>query len=151
MALKTNLHIPCLIRTISISLLIVSCSPQKRLNRLVKKHPELITIDTVRVIDTIIVENYSYDTTTILRFNDSVTVINNEKVILKYFYDTLRREIYHEVECIGDTIVKETLVPVEKIVIKELSWWEKYGTIVIIFGVLALAYIVLKKAGKIVL
>ena len=151
MALKTSLHIPYLIRTISISLLIVSCSPQKRLNRLVKKHPELITIDTIRIVDTIIVENYLFDTTTVLHFNDSVTVINNEKVILKYFYDTLRQEIYHEVECIGDTIIKETFIPIEKIVFKELSWWEKYRTIIIILGVLILAYIVLKKLGKVVL
>jgi hypothetical protein len=38
---------------ISLIALLFSCSPQKRLNRLVKKHPELVKIDTITVRDTI--------------------------------------------------------------------------------------------------
>ncbi len=131
--------------------LLISCSPQRRLNRLVKKHPELITMDTIVVRDTVIVESYNYDTTTIIRMHDTTTVINNEKLILKYFYDTLRETIYHDVECIGDTVYTETLVPIETVVVKELSWWEKYKEFVYIGLVLILAFLILKKLGKIVL
>lgn len=34
--------------------LILSCSPQKRLNRLIEKHPELVTHDTITVQDTVV-------------------------------------------------------------------------------------------------
>ena len=71
--------------------LIISCSPQKRLNNLVKKHPELIQKDTLNLFvrDTIVIKEQSFDTTTQIVYHDSVTVINNERVILKYFPDSL--------------------------------------------------------------
>jgi len=141
-------------RYTAIALLILflsSCSPQKRLQRLLKKNPELIELDTIRVIDTVIIDNYTYDTITNIHLHDSTTVINNEKVILKYFYDTLTREIWHEVECLGDTIIKEKIIQVEKVVYKQLSWWEQYGTIVIIISLILGVLIVLKKFGKILI
>ena len=141
-------------RYTEIALLILflsSCSPQKRLQRLLKKNPQLIELDTIRVIDTVIIDNYTYDTITNIHLHDSTTVINNEKVILKYFYDTLTREIWHEVECLGDTVVKEKVVQVEKVVYKQLSWWEQYGTIVIIISLIVGVLIVLKKLGKILI
>ena len=91
-----------------------SCSPQKRINRLVQKYPHLIQNDTVKVIDTILIPTIQIDTTTIFIPHKTVEVINNEKVRLQYRYDTITREIYHEVECKGDTLVREILVPVEK-------------------------------------
>ena len=106
--------------------LLFSCTPQRRLNRLLTNHPELLEKDTIVVRDTVVVENYNYDTTTIIRLHDTTTVINNERVVLKYYYDTLREVIHHDVECLGDTVYIETLVPIEKAVFKELSWWQKY-------------------------
>lgn len=141
-------------RYTEIALLILflsSCSPQQRLQRLLKKNPQLIELDTIRVIDTVIIDNYTYDTITNIHLHDSTTVINNEKVILKYFYDTLTREIWHEVQCIGDTVVKEVNIPYEKIVYKELSWWEQYGTIILIISLIVGVLIVLKKLGKILI
>ena len=140
-------------RYTEIALLILflsSCSPQQRLQRLLKKNPQLIELDTIRVIDTVIIDNYTYDTITNIHLHDSTTVINNEKVILKYFYDTLTREIWHEVECIGDTIIKEKVVQVEKVVYKQLSWWEQYKTIILIISLIIGVLIVLKKLGKLI-
>jgi len=131
--------------------LLFSCTPQRRLNRLLTNHPELLEKDTIVVRDTIVVENYNYDTTTIIRLHDTTTVINNERVILKYYYDTLREVIHHDVECLGDTVYIETLVPIEKAVFKELSWWEKYKEFIYIGLFLILVLIILKKLGKIVL
>jgi len=138
------------IQIVLISLLFICCSPQERLNRLITKHPELSQKDTIVVIDTVIVENYNYDTTTIIRLHDTTTVINNERVILKYYYDTLREVIHHEVECLGDTVYTETIVTVEKAVFRELSWWEKYKEFIYIGLVLMMVLIVLKKIGKII-
>ena len=134
--------------------MLIACSPQKRLNRLINKYPYLTetSIDTIFVIDTIIIDNY--DTTVLSNIikHDSTIVINNEKVYLKYFYDTLRQEIIHEVECFGDTIIKEKIIPykVEKVVYKELTWWQQYKHLIIIFALLILALIVLKKLGKLI-
>jgi len=139
------------IKIILISLLFVCCSPQERLNRLITKHPELSQKDTIIVRDTVVVENYNYDTTTIIKLHDTTTVINNERVVLKYYYDTLREIIHHDVECLGDTVYIETLVPIEKAVFRELSWWEKYKEFIYIGLVLILVLFVLKKLGKIVL
>ena len=122
------------------------------MNRLIDKYPHLTetSIDTIIVVDTVIIDNY--DTTILSNVirHDSTIVLNNEKVYLKYFYDTLRQEIYHEVECFGDTIIKEKIVPyeVEKVVYKELTWWQEYKHIIIMFALLIVTLIVLKRLGK---
>ena len=135
--------------------LIVSCSPQKRLNRLVKKHPELSQIDTLNLVvrDTIVIEKQSFDTTTQIIYHDSVTVINNERVILKYFYDTITQELNHYLENKTDTIYTEKIVniPVDRVIVRELSWWDRYKEFIYIGLVLIMVLIILKKIGKIVL
>ena len=128
--------------------LIVGCSPQKRLNRLLTKYPNLTEQDTIVVRDTIMVERYIHDTTTVLEFHDTTTVINNERVILKYFHDTLTKEIHHYVECKGDTVYMEKLVPIEKAVFRELSWWDKYKEFLYIVLVLIGVLMIIKKIGK---
>lgn len=135
-------------------LLLIACSPQKRLNRLISKYPHLTEtkIDTIYSIDTVII--LDYDTTVVNNIikQRTDTVIYNEKVFLKYFYDTLRQEIIHEVECFGDTVIKEKIIPykVEKIVYKELTWWQQYKHLIIIFVLLILALIVLKKVSNLI-
>lgn len=124
------------------------------MNRLINKYPYLVEtkIDTIIVIDTVIIDNY--DTTVVNNIikQRTDTVIYNEKVFLKYFYDTLRQEIIHEVECFGDTIIKEKIIPykVEKVVYKELTWWQQYKHLILIFALLIIALIVLKKLGKLI-
>jgi len=139
------------IQVVLLTLILVGCSPQKRLNRLITRYPQLSQMDTLIVRDTVVIETYNHDTITLLEFHDTTTVINNEKVILKYFYDTLREVIHHEVECLGDTVYTEKLVTVEKAVFRELSWWDKYKEFIYIALVLLLVLIVLKKIGKLAL
>lgn len=135
-------------------LLLIACSPQKRLNRLIDKHPELLEtkIDTIVVRDTIVIENY--DTTVLSKLikSDSTIVIDNSKVFLKYYYDTLRQEIHHQVECFGDTVYYYKQVPykVEKVVFKELTWWQQYKHLILVFALLILALIVLKKVSNLI-
>lgn len=134
--------------------MLIACSPQKRLNRLIDKYPHLteITIDTIYSIDTVII--LDYDTTVVNNIikQRTDTVIYNEKVFLKYFYDTLRQEIIHEVECFGDTVIKEKIIPyeVKKVVYKELTWWQQYKHLLLIFALLILALIVLKKLTNLI-
>jgi hypothetical protein len=125
-----------------------SCSPQNRLNRKIKrvenyayKHG-LVIKDTIKVIDTVIIESYIHDTTSTIIKMDSVTIINNEKVFLRYFYDTLRQEIYHEVECKGDTLIREVLVPVDKIKVIEK---DNRFMIIIVVLLAALFFVILRR------
>lgn len=129
-------------------ILLVACTPQKRMNRLIKKFPNLVQLDTIRIVDTVIVPTIEHDTTTIFKVSTHDTVINSEKVFLKYFYDTLTREIHHEYTCLGDTIIQEKIIQVEKVVYKELSWWEKYETLIYIILALFVGLIIYKRLTK---
>ena len=136
-----------IIQVLTVALLF-SCSPQKRLNRLVKKYPSLVEIDTIRIIDTVITSTIQHDTTTVFQFHDTTTIVNTEKVFLKYFYDTLTREIHHEYICFGDTIIQEKIIPIEKIVYKEINWWEKYQSLIYIFLIGFVLLVIYKKLTK---
>ena len=138
-------------RIILLCIFLISCSPQNILNRKVKRAENyaykhgLVIKDTIKVVDTVIIESYIHDTTATFYRHDSTIVVNNEKVFLRYFYDTLRQEIYHEVECKGDTIVKEVLVPVDKIKVIEKD--NRFNIILIVL-LAALFFVVLRRNYK---
>ena len=128
--------------------LLISCSPQKRLNRLIDKHPNLIQLDTIKIVDTIIV--LSYDTVILNNVvkHDTTIIVNTERVLARYYYDTLRQEIWHEIECKNDTIYYEKLVPVDRVIYKELSFWEQYQTLIYILIGLFILLVLYKKLTK---
>ena len=135
-------------RILLLCIFLISCNPQNRLNRKVKRAENyaykhgLVIKDTIKVVDTVIIESYIHDTTSTIIKSDSTIVVNNEKVFLRYFYDTLRQEIYHEVECKGDTIVKEVLVPVDKVKVIEKD--NRFNIILIVL-IAALFFVVLRR------
>jgi hypothetical protein len=138
-------------RILLLCIFLISCNPQNRLNRKVKRAENyaykhgLVIKDTIKVVDTVIIESYIHDTTATIIKHDSTIVVNNEKVFLRYFYDTLRQEIYHEVECKGDTIVKEVLVPVDKIKVIEKD--NRFNIILIVL-LAALFFVILRRNYK---
>ncbi len=133
-------------------ILLVACSPQKRMNRLIKKFPHLTEtkIDTIRFIDTFVIQQY--DTTLINNVikQDCVIVINNERVKISYKYDTIKEQIIHSIKLPNDTIYKEKIIPieVEKVVYKEISWWEKYQSLIYIGLALFVLSIIYKRLTK---
>ena len=135
-------------RILVLCIFLISCNPQNRLNRKVKRAENyaykhgLVIKDTIRVIDTVIVDNYIHDTTATFYRHDSITVVNNEKVFLRYFYDTLRQEIYHEIECKGDTIIREVFIPVDKIKVIEKD--NRFNIILIVL-LAAIFFVILRK------
>ncbi len=126
-----------LIVILLIILSVAACSPQKRLNRIVRNHPELLQKDTITIVDTI----YGWEYDTIVKFGTNDTVIikkeNTTVTIYKYFNTD---SIYVGVET--DTIFKEIKVPVEKIVVEKKNDWEQIlifiGAILILLIILAL-------------
>ena len=135
-------------RILILCIFLISCNPQNRLNRKVKRAENyaykhgLVIKDTIKVVDTVIVENYIHATTSTIIRHDSTIVVNNEKVFLRYFYDTLRQEIYHEVECKGDTIIREVLVPVDKVKVIEKD--NRFNIILIVL-LAALFFVILRR------
>lgn len=112
-----------------------------------------MTKDTIliRIQDTIVVTEIKHDTISQLFYNDTIKIIDrtidNSRVVLKYFYDTLTRNIYHDLKVETDTIFIEKQVPVivDRIEIKELSWWQKNNFWVIGLLVAFLLAIIYKK------
>jgi hypothetical protein len=131
-----------------ILIFLTSCNPENILNRKVKRAENyaykhgLVIKDTIKVIDTVVIESYRIDTISTFTRHDSTVVFNTDKVYLKYFYDTLRQEIYHEVECKGDTIIREMLVPVDKIKVIEKD--NRFNIILIVI-LAALFFVILRK------
>ena len=121
---------------IILAVLTISCSPSKRINRIVKKHPELLVSDTIKVIDTLVIDSYIHDTTTKFIEHKTVEVINNERVNLKYRYDTITNEIHHYVECKGDTIIREIQVPYKQIQPVTMAKSMKFGIWIVIIAFL---------------
>lgn len=134
--------------------LLFSCLPSKearKRNRALRKverarklSPETFKADTVFFIDTIFVESHTTDTITEIITHDTVTVVNNEKVFLRYYYDTTRLEIWHEVECKSDTVVVTNEVIIEKIVplslMERAKRWYFIIPILFIFIILAILF-----------
>lgn len=134
---------------ISLIALLFSCSPQKRLNRLVKKHPELVKIDTITVRDTIrdtinvTTELVKVDTIFSLNeIHDTIT-ITKDNLTIRYYHDTVHDKIYISGEC--DTIwvevpyerIVEYKVPCDKVIVKEgIGWWYWIIIIILILGFL---------------
>lgn len=122
-------------KTLRLSFILVlflfSCSKEVRVKkRALRKieqakrlSPELFTIDTIKVIDTVVVDRFTVDTITTFYYHDTITVVNNERLLLKYFYDTLRQEIHHEAQCKDVEKIIEHKVPIS--VVRGLSVWEK--------------------------
>jgi hypothetical protein len=123
-------------------LVTISCTPQKRLNRIIRHHPELLTKDTVTVKDTVVIESIKADTTFISKNNIDTFYLNKDKLriqIIKHF-DTLKVSG----ECVGDTIIRIIQVPYEKIVVQE-TFFSKYGKWVIFLLIAIVLFFCVKK------
>ena len=118
------------------------------MNRLIDKNPNLIQLDTIKIVDTIIVLSYDTIVLNSVVNNDTTIIVNTERVLARYYYDTLRQEIWHEIECKNDTIYYEKLVPVDRVIYKELSFWEQYQTLIYILIGLFILLVIYKKLTK---
>lgn len=100
-----------------ISLFLAACSPQKRLERLIKKHPELVQKDTVLVRDTIYTTDIHTDTIFFSIKKIDTFYLEKEKLKIQIIkkYDTLK--VSADVK--RDTVFLEKKIPVEKLVVKK--------------------------------
>jgi hypothetical protein len=121
--------------------ILFSCSPQKRLNRLLKKHPELVQTDTIWKTDTVIVEAVKIDTT--FKFKHDTITIVEDRLIVKTFFNYHDSTIYISAKCKSDTIIREIPVQVQTISAKPTPDWNFY--LLIILGILVFIALFRKK------
>lgn len=132
-----------------VMLAITGCSPQARVNRILKKHPELLVTDTVTFKDTIYIASHSVDTL----FSNTIDTIIVQDSTMKITYIKLNEKVYLKGE------IKERLVPVVKTVevrvpAKTITtikhpWYEKFliwWFILTIIGIVARLTIFVIKA-----
>ena len=100
-----------------------------------RKFPELIQpTDTIKILDTILIESVFLDTT--FHYLNDTVIVQNEKLRIEYVKkDSL---VYLKGECFSDTIYINKEIVVEKIVVRELSALKKAKS----WGFLALIIII---------
>ena len=113
-------------------IVLVSCSAQRRITRIINKHPELSN-----TIDSIVIKEYeTFDTQTFVNEIDSL-VIENQSVTTKIFryYDTLRVE--QDIK--PDTIVKYVtkIEPYKKELKKSRQWLWALGLVLVLIILVA--------------
>lgn len=117
-----------------------SCSPIKRFNRLVEKHPYVLKQDSLKIVDTvkIVTEKVEVDTVFITQPKDT-HYIEKENLKLKLIIkDSI---IKVKAECKSDTIIRvierqvPVYIPAEKPK-KELKWYQKINWYKILFVLL---------------
>lgn len=106
-------------------LCVVACNPQRKLNRLLMKYPELR--DTVYIHDTVeaIVEYIHHDTTFLPSVGDTITI---EKERLRVKYVRMKGDtVYISGECLADTVFVPVnyevpvIQPIKQI--EKIPWW----------------------------
>ena len=132
----------------SFMLVVVSCTPQQRLNKLKKKHPYLFQTDTLIVRDTVRTETVKKDTSFLFtNSHDTVTIIKDQLIVkvVKLPGDS----IWIEGTCKGDTIYLERKIPCDRAIIVELPFYQKLSFWLIVLLVVAVL-ILIKNFKKII-
>jgi hypothetical protein len=140
-------------RYILIALLIVSCSPKARFTRLVEKHPELLTVDTLVIKDTItlyVPEVHTDTVVTLKELTDTIT-LTKDRVTVKAWYVPKEKKVYIQGKCdpVYVTKIVERKVPVKYY--EKYPFWKKLlNNLLAIFIIFVIVY-TLYKLSKILL
>lgn len=132
-------------RYLLIILLLTSCSPAKRFNRLITKHPELLVQDTLVIRDTItlyVPEVHTDTVVTLKELTDTIT-LTKERVTVKAWYIPKEKKVYIQGKCdpIYITKIVERKVPVKYY--EKYPWWKKLlNNLLAIFIIFVIVYTV---------
>jgi hypothetical protein len=131
------------------ALTMIACSPKARFNRLIEKHPELITTDSITIHDTIRVVVPEVKVDTVVKVNDLLDTIFLEKEQLKVKVWMKGDQVFIEGKC--DTVYVDKIIE-RKIPVKyyeKTPWWKKLLNnllpILIIFAILYFVYRFIKR------
>jgi hypothetical protein len=136
-------------RYILIALLIVSCSPKARFTRLIEKHPELLTVDSITIHDTVRVIVPEVKVDTVVKVNDLLDTIFIEKEQLKVKVWMKGDQVFIEGKCDAVYVDKIIEVKVPVNYYEKTPEWKKllnkFLPILIIFAIVYIVYRFIKK------
>jgi hypothetical protein len=127
-------------------ILLASCSPAKRFNRLIEKYPYLLTQDTLIVHDTItlyVPEVHTDTVVTLKQLTDTIT-LTKDRVTVKAWYVPKEKKVYIQGKCdpVYITKIVERKIPITYY--EKYPWWKKLLNnllaFFIIFVILFIAY-----------
>ena len=134
---------------ILLTLTIVACSPKTRFTRLITKHPELITTDSVTIHDTVRVVVPEVKVDTVVKVNDLLDTIFLEKEQLKVKVWMKGDQVFIEGKC--DTVYVEQIIE-RRIPVRyyeKTPWWKRLLNnllpILIIFAIVYFVYRFIKR------
>lgn len=113
----------------------ISCSPEKRIARILKNHPNLIKSDTVYKTDTIIKKLRSIDTSFIANPIDTITIIKDRlklRIIRNYDKITVHDTVF------PDTTLHKYAQVVNSVSVKQAQgFWQNVKQLIFAIGILA--------------
>ena len=129
--------------------LIISCTPQRRLERLLRKHPELTSIDSITIHDTIrvIVPEVHLDTVVTLQQLYDTVYLEQEQLKVKVWMDRYNK-VYIQGKC--DTVYIDKVVT-RKIPIRiyeKTPLWKKIINWIFVFLLIITVIYTLYKVAK---
>ena len=126
-------------------ILFASCTPQKRLHRLLTKHPELTQVDTLIIQDTIITPGVNVDTvfhSSVLK--DTITITRNN---LQIKFIEIDDTIYLDAEVESDTVILTKEIFVDTIVYTEpIVWYKRFWKEILIILFINILFLFLLKS-----
>jgi len=108
-----------------LTILAYSCTCERKLDKVLKKCPELLVNDTIKILDTIVVNGVQKDTIFNYLVKDTV-IIREGGLTMKYFYNTHDSTIYLSGKCDTIYIPYTKDIPVNQIInedSKGFNWW----------------------------
>ena len=118
-------------------LLIFSCTPQKRLNRLLRAHPELVSKDTVFVNDTVRISSVTHDSVFHYLQPDTLVLVK-DRLTMKYFYNVKDSTVYLSGKCDTVFMIRKIPVTINSVTGTPGGWFDWWKILAIALAVLCL-------------
>ena len=96
--------------------LLSGCSASRLVRMAKKKDPSLFTVQIDTIRDTIFIRVPKVDT--VFKYNFDTVEYFQDKVFIKYHYDTLTNEVFIEADCPDDSIIVETITKTEMVTLE---------------------------------
>lgn len=108
-----------------LTILAYSCTCERKLDKVLKKCPELLVNDTIKIRDTIVINGVQKDTVFNYLVKDTI-IIREGGLTMKYFYNTHDSTVYLSGKCDTIYIPYTKDIPVNQILnedSKGFNWW----------------------------
>ena len=96
--------------------LLSGCSASRLVRMAKKKDPSLFTVQIDTIRDTIFISVPKVDT--VFKYNFDTVEYFQDKVFIKYHYDTLTNDVFIEADCPDDSIIVETITKTEMVTLE---------------------------------